>query len=82
MSEKQKELLEQQLWNIANTLRGKMTADEFCDYILNFIFYKYQPVKIFNYPNELFLDKGIVYNCINESTEKGHNYLKRRRDNG
>ena len=29
--------LEQQLWNIANTLRGKMDADEFRDYILDFI---------------------------------------------
>ena len=29
--------LEQQLWNIANTLRGKMDADEFRDYILGFI---------------------------------------------
>lgn len=29
MSEEQKKILEQQLWNIANTLRGKMNADEF-----------------------------------------------------
>jgi type I restriction enzyme M protein len=28
MSEDQKRILEQQLWNIANTLRGKMNADE------------------------------------------------------
>lgn len=41
MSEEQKKILEQQLWNIANTLRGKMNADEFRDYILGFIFYKY-----------------------------------------
>lgn len=41
MSDAQKRLLEQQLWNIANTLRGKMNADEFRDYILGFIFYKY-----------------------------------------
>jgi len=34
MSEDQKKQLEQQLWNIANTLRGKMNADEFRDYIL------------------------------------------------
>tara|TARA_B100000767_G_scaffold164616_1_gene154289 strand:+ start:399 stop:548 length:150 start_codon:yes stop_codon:yes gene_type:complete len=33
--------LEKQLWNIANELRGKMDADEFRDYILGFIFYKY-----------------------------------------
>lgn len=39
MSEAQKKKLEQQLWNIANTLRGKMNADEFRDYILGFIFY-------------------------------------------
>ena len=29
----QKVQLEQQLWNIANTLRGKMDADDFRDYI-------------------------------------------------
>jgi hypothetical protein len=40
MSEDQKRILEQQLWNIANTLRGKMNADEFRDYILGFIFYR------------------------------------------
>ena len=39
MSESQKKALEQQLWNIANELRGKMDADEFRDYILGFIFY-------------------------------------------
>lgn len=39
MSEHQKKQLETQLWNIANTLRGKMDADEFRDYILGFIFY-------------------------------------------
>ena len=41
MSEDQKKQLEQQLCNIANMLRGKMNADEFRDYILGFIFYKY-----------------------------------------
>lgn len=29
------------LWSIANQLRGKMDADEFKDYILGFIFFKY-----------------------------------------
>ena len=38
MTDKQK--LEQKLWNIDDTLRGKMSADEFKDYILGFIFYK------------------------------------------
>ncbi|MCV5111548.1 type I restriction-modification system subunit M N-terminal domain-containing protein, partial [Escherichia coli] len=33
--------LQSRLWNIADTLRGKMNADEFRDYCLGFIFYKY-----------------------------------------
>jgi type I restriction enzyme M protein len=33
MSEDQKRILNAQLWNIANTLRGKMDADEIRDYI-------------------------------------------------
>ena len=32
----QKAKLEQQLWNIANILRGKMDADNFTDYILGY----------------------------------------------
>jgi type I restriction enzyme M protein len=35
MSDDQKKQLEQQLWNIANTLRGKMNADEFRNYLLD-----------------------------------------------
>lgn len=53
MSEEQKKLLEQQLWNIANELRGKMDADEFRDYILGFIFYKYLSEKQYLYANQL-----------------------------
>ncbi|RUA28484.1 MAG: hypothetical protein DSY77_15980 [Bacteroidetes bacterium] len=53
MSEEQKKLLETQLWNIANELRGKMDADEFRDYILGFIFYKYLSEKQFLYANKL-----------------------------
>lgn len=34
MSEELCRLLQQQLWNIANTLRGKMGANEFRDYII------------------------------------------------
>ena len=29
-----------QLWGIANLLRGKISADDYRDYILRFIFYK------------------------------------------
>jgi len=53
MSEEQKKKLEQQLWNIANELRGKMDADEFRDYILGFIFFKYLSEKQYLYANHL-----------------------------
>lgn len=53
MTEEQKQKLERQLWNIANELRGKMDADEFRDYILGFVFYKYLSEKQHIYANKL-----------------------------
>lgn len=53
MTSEQKQLLEKQLWAIANELRGKMDADEFRDYILGFIFYKYLSEKLHIYANAL-----------------------------
>ena len=49
----EKRNLEQQLWNIANDLRGNMGADEFRDYILGFIFYKYLSEKMHLYANKI-----------------------------
>ncbi|MFM2620892.1 type I restriction-modification system subunit M N-terminal domain-containing protein [Vibrio owensii] len=34
MVEQHQQELKKQLWNIANTLRGNMSADDFRDYIL------------------------------------------------
>ena len=53
MSTETKKTLEQKLWDIANTLRGKMGADEFRDYILGFIFYKYLSEKMHLYANQI-----------------------------
>ena len=53
MTEEQKQKLEAQLWKIANELRGKMGADEFRDYILGFIFYKYLSEKQHIFANHL-----------------------------
>jgi type I restriction enzyme M protein len=76
MSEEQKKILEQQLWNIANALRGKMDADEFRDYILGFIFYKYLSERMFLYANNILKQDKISYNEINENTEDGKEYLE------
>ncbi|WP_282036196.1 type I restriction-modification system subunit M [Saccharicrinis aurantiacus] len=53
MSEDQKKQLESQLWGIANLLRGKISADDYRDYILGFIFYKYLSEKQYIYANGL-----------------------------
>lgn len=75
MSEDHKRQLEQQLWNIANTLRGKMNADEFRDYILGFIFYKYLSERMAIYANNLLKEDGIRYDSLDESSEEGSQYL-------
>jgi type I restriction enzyme M protein len=75
MSEDQKKQLEQQLWNIANTLRGKMDADEFRDYILGFIFYKYLSEKLLLYANQILKEDGIYYQSLKEDTTEGKAYL-------
>lgn len=70
MSDEQKKLLEQQLWNIANTLRGKMDADEFRDYILGFIFYKYLSDKQLQYANEQLEGESITdYFLLNDEED-------------
>jgi type I restriction enzyme M protein len=60
----QKQQLEQQLWNIANTLRGKMDADDFRDYILGFIFYKYLSTKMELYANEILEPDNLKFRDI------------------
>tara|TARA_R110002033_G_scaffold66981_3_gene117971 strand:- start:18424 stop:19983 length:1560 start_codon:yes stop_codon:yes gene_type:complete len=60
----QKAKLEQQLWNIANTLRGKMDADDFRDYILGFIFYKYLSKKMELYANEILQPDQLTFQAI------------------
>jgi len=65
MSENEKQQqLKQILWNIANDLRGNMDADDFRDYILGFIFYKYLSRKIKNYANVILAGDGLTYDQV------------------
>ncbi|MGP2655573.1 type I restriction-modification system subunit M [Malaciobacter sp. WC5094] len=66
MGEENKKRLEQQLWNIANELRGKMDADDFRDYILGFIFYKYLSEKMENYANAELEEDNLTYTQLDE----------------
>lgn len=69
MSEDQKRQLQKQLWNIANDLRGKMNADEFRDYMLGFIFYKYLSEKIQLYADEILRPDNLTYADIIDKAE-------------
>ena len=72
--------LEQQLWNIANTLRGKMGADDFRDYILGFIFYKYLSEKMHSYADNILKPDGMLYKDIDETTSPGTEYMEAVKD--
>ncbi|EME0093271.1 type I restriction-modification system subunit M [Vibrio parahaemolyticus] len=76
MVEQHQQELKKQLWNIANTLRGNMSADDFRDYILGLIFYKYLSDKLNRYANELLSEDGIQFAQIDEKSEEGREYLE------
>tara|TARA_B110000196_G_scaffold5178_1_gene4602 strand:- start:9305 stop:10975 length:1671 start_codon:yes stop_codon:yes gene_type:complete len=71
-----KKNLEKQLWNIANALRGNMSADDFRDYILGFIFYKFLSEKIHLYADNLLAEDGIKFIDIDEASEDGQETLE------
>jgi len=75
MTEVQRKILQKKLRDIADTLRGKMNADEFRDYILGFIFYKYLSEKIFLYANKLLKQDNIHYDAIDETSSEGKEIL-------
>lgn len=52
--------LESKLWDIADELRGNMDANEFKNYMLGFIFYKYLSEKL-----ELYLNEKLEYDKKN-----------------
>lgn len=76
MSEEQKKQLQTQLWNIANELRGRMDADEFRDYILGFIFYKYLSEKLTLYADKLLENDGRKFENLDETNNKDEQIIK------
>lgn len=58
--ERQEELY-RSLWNMANELRGNMNANEFMDYILGVIFYRYLSEKVEERANKLLENDKLDY---------------------
>ena len=80
MTEDQRRQLQQQLWNIANTLRGKMSADDFRDYILGFIFYKYLSEKIERYADEQLAQENLTFKNLNDKNQRDQTYIEAVKD--
>lgn len=76
MSEEQKKLLEKQLWAIANLLRGKMDADDYRNYILGFIFFKYLSEKLHIYANKILEPDNLTYEQLDENSDNGKLYIE------
>ena len=81
MTQVQLHQLQKQLWNIANTLRGKMGADEFRDYILGFIFFKYLSEKAVNFANELLDGEEVGFLELDENNEEHLAYIEEIKKN-
>jgi len=75
MSEEQQKLLEKQLWAIADLLRGKMDADDYRNYILGFIFFKYLSEKLELYANEILVTDNLIYNQLDEKADNDIIYI-------
>ncbi|MFH0223923.1 type I restriction-modification system subunit M [Vibrio furnissii] len=69
MVQQHQQALQKQLWNIANTLRGNMSADDFRDYILGLIFYKYLSDKLNRYCDELLAEDGVTFAGVADDQE-------------
>jgi hypothetical protein len=74
MTNVQKKRLETQFWNIADSLRGKMNADEFRDDCREGISYNYLSEHQHLYVNEILDDDELHYVDLDE--EKDQDYLE------
>jgi len=81
MTQVQLQQLQKQLWNIANTLRGTMGADEFRDYILGFIFFKYLSEKSVNFANELLDGEDLSFLELDENNPEHVPYIEEIKKN-
>ena len=73
MSEELQQKLRNQLWTVANTLRGNMSAGDFMYYTLGFIFYKYLSEKIEKTADDILKDDGVSFK---QAWNSGYEELK------
>lgn len=69
MTTSQRQVLESKLWAIANELRGNMGADEFRDYVLGLIFYKFLSEKVERAANKELEEDNMTFNDVLDNEE-------------
>lgn len=74
MSEELQQKLRNQLWAVANTLRGNMSAGDFMYFTLGFIFYKYLSEKIELFVNEELEQDEIMFSELWKSDDAQFKY--------
>lgn len=72
--------LAQQIWSIANDLRGNMDASKFKDYILGVIFYRYLSTHTEQYMNDVLKNDDITYRVALSSPDIDPEFAKEVRD--
>ena len=76
MTEDQIRTLQAKLWAVADILRGRMDADEYRDYILGLIFYRYLSEIMQAYADDVLKNDGLTYEAITEGTPEGIEILE------
>ena len=76
MSEELQQKLRNQLWTVANTLRGNMSAGEFMYFSLGFIFYKYLSEKIEKFADEILMDDNVTFKTLWQRSDADAEELK------
>ena len=79
MSEELQQKLRAQLWEVANNLRGNMSANEFMYFSLGFIFYKYLSEKIENYADRALEDDEITFKQLWQAKKMPLNFKRKSR---
>ena len=76
MSEELQQKLRDQLWEVANRLRGNMSASDFMYFTLGFIFYKYLSEKMEIFANEILKQDKIKFREITSKISEAKEYLE------
>ena len=71
----QRQQLHNELWNIANILRGNMGADEFRDYILGFIFFKFLSERMESFANDILEGEEFNYRDLTSDNKTAKDAL-------